>query len=170
MTEFIILLVLVAAGVITWRLTLRWQEEKLRKNPPERKIVEVSLPRGTKGSPAEMARFYRKIASFAQADSGARRKGLRQLDFVYFADVVHEGAPPRLRCFLYADEDVMEQVKRALKSTFRSGVDVAPVEEDDLRKLGLVLRPPEEDGAGVAEQEPSINEVLGEVQDAEKKE
>lgn len=152
MTEFILLLFFVLLAFAGWRFYLHWTEEKLRKNPPKRRVIEVSLPGGTKGSPANMARFYRKISSAATGDAGARKIGARQIDFVYLAEGIQEGAPPRLRCFIYADPDQMDTIKRALKSTFHSNVDVIEVEDDELQKLALTLRPPEEDKLAEAEQ------------------
>jgi hypothetical protein len=138
-----LLIILVIAGIVfvAWRFRLQKIEESLLDNPPERRIIEVSLPLGTKKSSSEMVRFYRKISTAALGDKKAREKGMRQIDFVYLVDAQSEGATPRMRCRIYADPDQMDAVKKALKSSFTDWVDVMEVEEDELRMLAEQLRP-----------------------------
>lgn len=142
MASLLLLLFIGLAGFIAWRFYLQRQEEQLRDNPPQRRVIEVSLPAGSTNSPQEMARFYRKVASAALGDAKARRVGARQVDFVYLGDVQAPGATPRLRCRIYADPDKMDTVKKAIKSVYKDQADVVEIEEDELTVLAQVLRPP----------------------------
>lgn len=142
--NLLLLFAIVAFCMIAWRYWQQRADEKLRNNPPQRRIIEVSLPVGVADSAMSMARFYRKAAAAALGDKGARRVGARQIDFVYLVDVPAEGALPRLKCRIYADPDKMDAVKKALKSSFHDAIDVLEMKEDDLLPLAKILRPEED--------------------------
>lgn len=143
LVNLLILLGIAAFCMIAWRYWQQRADEKLRNNPPQRRVIEVSLPVGVADSATSMARFYRKAAAAALGDKGARRVGARQIDFVYLVDVPAEGALPRLKCRIYADPDKMDAVKKALKSSFHDAIDVLEMKEDDLLPLAKILRPEE---------------------------
>lgn len=143
--DLFILLSFAAFILVAWKFWQQRADEKLRDNPPQRRIIEVSLPVGVSDSVANMSRFYRKAAAAALGDAGARKSGMRQIDFVYLIDVPAEGALPRMRCRIYADPDKMDAVKKALKSSFQEAIDVVELPEDDLLPIAQVLRPPDKD-------------------------
>jgi len=116
------------------------QEQQLRDNPPERRVIEVSLPGGVNDSRMQMARFWRKVASATTIDPKARKTGQGQLDLVYLATVSEPKAMPRLSCLIYADPERMDAIKRAIKQTFED-VDVLELEEDPLLPVAAQLRP-----------------------------
>ena len=145
LVDLFVLLALGAFLLVAWKFWQQRADEKLRDNPPQRRIIEVSLPVGVSDSVANMSRFYRKVAAAALGDSGARKSGMRQIDFVYLVDVPAEGALPRMRCRIYADPDKMDAVKKALKSSFQEAIDVVELPEDDLLPIAQILRPPEEE-------------------------
>lgn len=138
-----ILVAIAAFIMIAWRYLQQRADEKLRNNPPPRRIIELSLPVGVADSAVNMARFYRKVSAAALGDKGARKIGARQVDFVYLVDVPAEGALPRMRCRIYADPDKMDAVKKALKSSFQEGLDVIELPDDDLLPVARMLRPEE---------------------------
>jgi hypothetical protein len=146
MLQFIILVALVIAFMIAKSFYQQWQDNKLRDNPPPKRVIEVSLPRDISDSRLRMAKFWRKVASAAQGDAKARKMGARQLDFVYHVTVPAPGATPEMKCLIYADPDKMDGVKRSIKQVFDGTADVLELEEDPLGQLAQVLRKTDEGG------------------------
>jgi hypothetical protein len=147
--NLLLLLFIFLAAVFLWRYMLQRADEKLRNNPPERRVIEVSLPSNTINSAQEMTRFYRKVASGTITDEKGRKKGLGQLDFVYLGTVLSEGGTPFVRSLIYTDPDKMDAVKKALKSSFASSISVVELQEDPLAAVARQLRPATDTAAEV---------------------
>lgn len=137
----IVLLVVAVLGVFIVRTYLRVRaEHRLRENYPPRRVIEVTIPTGISDSRLAMARFWRKVASATTSDPKARKEGIGQVDFVYMGVVPKPKAMPRLSCFIYADPDKMDAVKRALKSTYED-LEIVEHKVDPLLQVADALRP-----------------------------
>ena len=140
MLNFLILFGLVLAILIAKKFLSERTEERLRDNPPERRIVEVSLPGGIKDSKEQMKRFWKKMGNVAVSDPKTRKTGAGQIDVVYIITVPAPKAMPVLKCLVYADPDKMDAVKRALKQVFDAQSDVLEISEDPLAEYADALR------------------------------
>lgn len=143
MEALIALVFIVIVGLIVRRYLHFRADQRLRENPPPRRVIEVSLPRGMDDSRERMSRFYRKAASAALGDKDARKQGMRQIDIVYMAEARREGSLPELRFLIYCDQDKMDAVKRALKNAFSDQADVLeiPPDHDPMHDLASRLHP-----------------------------
>jgi hypothetical protein len=138
------LLVLAVLMFFVIRKYLRHRaDQQLRENPPARRVIEVSLPRGVEDSDERMTRFYRKVASAALGDKDMRKQGMRQIDIIYLAEARRQGSLPEMRFLVYCDPDKMDAVKRALKNAFSEQADVLelPPEHDPMRELTMLMHP-----------------------------
>lgn len=145
MTQLIILVAAAVAVIIAVRYREYAREQRLRDNPPQRRLIEVRLPRGINDANVRMQRFYRKVASAAMDEGGKRQVGERQIDIVYLAEVPAGGhAEPQIRFLIYADPDKMDAVKRSLKQAFDDMADVTEPKHDPLWEIAEQLRPPKE--------------------------
>lgn len=115
------------------------REKKLRDDYPERKVIEVTLPKGTKDSRFLSAGFWAKVASSTSSDPKARKQGVGQIDFKYIAERPGKTGTPVLRCLITADADRMDSVKRAVKTVFEDAM-VVELETDPLRVLAESFR------------------------------
>ena len=140
MGSLLILLFIVASFFIVRAYLRARDEQRLRDNYPQRRVIEVTLPAGISDSRIAMARFFRKVASATTIDPKARKQGVGQIDFVYLGSVPQPRAMPRISCLIYADPDKMDSVKRALKGTF-DDLDVVEHEEDPLLAVAEALKP-----------------------------
>lgn len=137
----LILLLVAVLGFFIVRAYLRHRaEQRLRDNFPERRVIEVTIPTGIDDSRLAMARFWRKVASATTSDPKARKEGIGQIDFVYMGVVPKPKAMPRVSCFIYADKDKMDAVKRALKSTYED-LEIVEHKEDPLAPVAEALKP-----------------------------
>lgn len=143
MKELVFLIFIVILFFVVRRYLRHRADQRLRENPPTRRVIEVSLPRGIEDSADRMARFYRKVSSAALGDKDARKEGMRQIDIVYLAEARRQGSLPELRFLVYCDPDKMDAVKRALKNAFSDQADVMelPPEHDPMRELAALLHP-----------------------------
>jgi hypothetical protein len=158
MINFIIIIVVVIAVLIIRRYLRQRIEQRLRENPPPRRQIEISLPRGIEDADDRMAKFLRKVSSAALGDKKSRQAGLRQIDIVYYTEVKRQGSLPTLRYFIYADEDKMDSVKRAVKNAFEGQANVIEIqpEDDPLADVAERLRPGQEE-------EPEMRAPIGEL-------
>lgn len=145
MLDLIVIVVLFAAVLIIKRYRQQMIEDRLRKNPPPRRVIQVCLPREISDSRSQMRRFYKKAASAALGGPAERKTGVRQIDFVFHGEVQSSGASTLLRCLIYADEDKMDSVKRAIKNSYEGRIEVSelPAKDDPMAKIAAELRPPE---------------------------
>jgi hypothetical protein len=164
MIELFLLVGVVLAGLIGWRFHQQMIEQRLRDNPPERRIIEVSLPRDITDSNQRMEKFYRKVAmQAAHGDATTRKQGLRQLDVIYLIEV--PGSTPELRYLIYSDPDRMDIVKRSVKQVFDGIADVIELKHDPIAEIAAQLRPPpaveeEPETSGLSsEQEERIEQI-----------
>jgi len=139
MGTLIFLMVAVATFFIIRGFYRQRQEQHLRDNPPQRRVIEVSLPGGVDDARIQMARFWRKVASATTVDPKARKQGIGQMDLLYLVTVPEPKAMPHLSCLIYADPDKMDAVKRALKQTFED-VDVIELDNDPMIPVASALR------------------------------
>lgn len=124
------------------RSYLRMQaEQRLRDNPPPKRILEISLPTGVKDSNVRMQRFHRKNMSVANGDDKMRAAGLRQFDIVYFIDCPVDAVHPELRFLAYCDPDQMDKVKRLFQGTY-VGAQINELKEDPMAAIAEAMRPP----------------------------
>ena len=140
MLEILLIFALFLAIIIARKFFAERSEERLRDNPPEKRIVEVSLPGGIKDSRLQMKRFWKKMAKVAHTDSKGRKTGVGQIDLVYYITVPGPKAMPVLKCLIYADPDKMDAVKRAIKQVFDAQSDVLELAEDPLDKYADAIR------------------------------
>jgi hypothetical protein len=132
---FVVLLVFIGRTYLRARA-----EQKLRDDYPPRRVIEVTIPGGINDSRVAMARFWRKVASATTSDPKVRKTGIGQIDFVYMGVVPKPKAMPRVSCFIYADPDKMDAVKRALKSTYED-LEIVEHKEDPLSPVAEGLKP-----------------------------
>lgn len=153
MTALIVLIAIAFVALILYRVVRQHQENYLRSHFPQRRVIEVSLPRGIDDSNERMQRFYRKAVAAAQGGPQERKKGERQIDIVYLAEV-HEGhTMPEVRFLLYTDPDKMNMVKKTIKQVFdgmASVVELDPKKEDPMEEIAAQLRPPKAASSDVA--------------------
>ena len=156
MEGILILLVLVIAGFAARRWYVERFEQRLRENPPERRVIRLALPGGTKDSPKAMARAIRQAAPAAFTGRDGRREGTGQLDFAYVFTVPAPESEPVMECWIWGDPDKIDAVKRAVKQVFPTGsLEVNEMNEDALAEIAEHFRPrPEEDPDAVAVEEP----------------
>lgn len=128
------------AGRTYWRLR---KEKLLRENYPQRKIIELTLPSGNEEARFMNASFWAKVASVTTSDPQARAQGAGQIDFKYIATVDAPRSMPRLRCFIYADPERMEVIKKSLKTVYED-ISIVEVNEDPLAASIAQLRQAEE--------------------------
>lgn len=141
MLRLILVIIIILGIVIARRYLAQMREQRLRDNPPERRVIEVSLPRGVDDAAKRMPTIYRKIAQAASGDKKTREVGLRQVDIIYLAERASHGGEPELRFLVYADPDRMDAVKRAIRNAFDGMADVVEVKGDPLAPLISGLRP-----------------------------
>lgn len=150
--KIVFVLVLIAAFFIWRRYRQQMIEQRLRDNPPERRIIEVSLPKDVKDSHQRMPRFYRKIATqVAMGSADDRKKGMRQLDIVYLVEV--PGTEARLRFLIYSDPDKMDMVKKAIRQIFEGMARIIELDHDPVAQIAEQLKPPPEEVALEADDE-----------------
>ena len=144
MSAFIFLVVIVIIGAIAVRYYHQRVENQLRENFPQRRVIEVSLPRGVNDSHKRMQKFYRKAVSAASGDPKERKQGLKQMDIVYLAECPEGQTMPVIRFLIYVDEDKMDAVKRSLKQVFDGLADVMELapNHDPMAEIAAQLKPP----------------------------
>lgn len=131
MRELILILFpIIAFLVIRTYLRLR-KEKQLRDNYPSRRVIEITLPAGTDQARFMNASFWAKVASATTSDPKARSQGLGQIDFKYLATVDAPRSMPKVRCFIYADPERIEVVKKALKTVYED-ISIIELSEDPL--------------------------------------
>lgn len=132
MLDFLLLVGVVLAFLVIRKFIQERTEEKLRDNPPERRIIQVSLPNGIKDSRNQMRRFWKKVAKAVHTDASGRKAGRGQIDLVYYVTVPGPKAAPVVNCLIYADPDKMDAVKRAIKQVFDAQSDIVELDHDPL--------------------------------------
>jgi hypothetical protein len=143
-SQLFILILLGVVGSICYKYWKYRAEQRLRENPPPRRVIEVSLPRGEDNSADRMARALRTIAHAAMGDKKARRTGMRQIDIVYMFEVPKGKMEAIGRYLLYCDPDKMDTVRRAIKQTYGQVAAVQEISADDdpMAEIAAALRPP----------------------------
>lgn len=140
MLGLLLLFALVIGVLILRKFLAERTEEKLRDNPPERRVVKVSLPAGIKDSKIQMQRFWKKMMKVAASDSKGRKAGVGQIDVVYYVSVPAPKAQPVLECLIYTDPDKMDSVKRVIKQVFDAQSDILELQEDPLEEYAKQIR------------------------------
>jgi len=139
MVDLLLLVGVVLAFFVIRKFFQEKSEEKLRDNPPEKRIIQVSLPNGIKDSRTQMRRFWKKVSKAVQTDASGRKTGQGQIDLVYYITVPGPKSTPVVNCLIYTDPDKMDAVKRAIKQVFDAQSDVLELEEDPLLKPAQLI-------------------------------
>ena len=133
MWDFLLIIGFILIFFVIKKFLSERKEEKLRDNPPERRIIQVSLPNGINDSRTQMRRFWKKVAKIVHTDANGRASGVGQIDLVYYVTVPGPKAAPVVNCLIYTDPDKMDAVKRALKQVFDAQSDILELEEDPFK-------------------------------------
>lgn len=139
MLDLLLLIGVILAFFVIRKFLQERGEEKLRDNPPERRIIQVSLPNGIKDSRTQMRRFWKKVAKAVETDASGRKAGRGQIDLVYYVTVPGPKASPVINCLIYADPDKMDAVKRAVKQVFDAQSDVLELDHDPLAEPAALI-------------------------------
>lgn len=145
LTELVLLIVLVLAGIIARRWWLQRQDNLLRENPPARRCIEICLPRDVTDAREKMQGVWRSLSSSATSDKSERKRGERQVSAVYWASVPEGKETPELRFLLYVDPDRMDKVKKSIRQSFENQAEIIEHQEDPLLAIAKEMRPPEEE-------------------------
>lgn len=138
--NLIFIFAIILAILIAKKFFAERTEERLRDNPPQRRIIEISLPNGITESRVAMKRFWKKMGKVAATDTKGRKEGAGQIDVVYLATVPGEKAMPVIKCLIYADPDKMDAIKRSAKQVFDAQSDIMELSEDPLGPYADKLR------------------------------
>lgn len=119
--------------------------DRLRRNPAEKAVIEVRLPRDITDANERMQRFYQKVGSHVVNDERMRAEGQGTLDVVYFVEVPRGKSAPELRFLVYAPPEKMSAIKRTLQQAFKGHAEVTVPTQDPMADLAVALRPAEYD-------------------------
>lgn len=147
--SFLYLLTAVAVLYAMWKVwryhRARIIAERLRANPPERALIEVTLPRGITDSRQRMQSLYRKLVTLTQTDDAMRREGLGVIETVMLVEAHPGRSAPEMRFLIYCAPEQTAQVKRMIKQAYSGQAQVVEPREDPLADVAEELRPRRED-------------------------
>lgn len=142
---YLLIAVIIAVGIFLIARAYREHQisDRLRRNPADKAVIEVRLPRDITDANERMQRFYQKVGSHVANDEKMRAEGQGTLDVVYFVEVPRGKSAPELRFLVYAPPEKMSAIKRTLQQAFKGHAEVTVPTSDPMAGLAAALRPAE---------------------------